>query len=77
MSDSKKCRKCGEVKPVSEYYTHPQTGDGRMGKCKKCAKKDAAANYRANIERYKEYERGRANLPLSPNPPAGVSYFGA
>ena len=60
---SKKCFKCGEVKPIEGFYVHPQMGDGRSGKCKVCTRKDVSANYRANVEHYKEYEKGRANLP--------------
>lgn len=37
----KQCFKCKEEKILSDYYKHPATKDGYLGKCKKCAKKDA------------------------------------
>lgn len=37
---SKVCFKCGQEKPLSDYYKHPQTVDGHFNKCKACSKKD-------------------------------------
>ena len=59
----KTCFKCKAVKPITDFYVHPAMGDRRLGKCKECTKKDVSANYRANIQAYKEYERSRAQLP--------------
>jgi hypothetical protein len=59
----KACFKCGEVKPLSDYYKHPQMGDGHLNKCKECTKRDVKDHYQMTFEERREYERNRANLP--------------
>ncbi len=38
----KTCFKCQRELPLSEFYKHPQMGDGHLGKCKACTRKDVA-----------------------------------
>ena len=57
----KKCFKCGVEKEVDDFYKHPQMGDGHLGKCKECTKRDSTAHREANLERIRAYDRGRGN----------------
>jgi hypothetical protein len=56
---TKRCFKCGEQKPLDAFYAHPDTADGRLGKCVVCAKADVAQNYAAKRERYSAYDQRR------------------
>tara|TARA_R110000782_G_scaffold264775_1_gene358146 strand:+ start:120 stop:659 length:540 start_codon:yes stop_codon:yes gene_type:complete len=40
--ENKKCFKCGERLPLTEFYTHKGMKDGHLSKCKSCTKKDVA-----------------------------------
>ncbi len=37
----KECIICKVEKDLEEFYKHPQTSDGRLGKCKECSKRQA------------------------------------
>src|SRR5262245_36882243 len=43
---TKLCNKCGEEKPLEEFYTRRNTGDGYMNWCKECHKSVTYANTR-------------------------------
>jgi len=62
-STLKTCFKCQQTKAITEFYVHPQMGDGRLNKCKECAKRDVSKNYQANVEHYTSYERERSRRP--------------
>ena len=59
----KVCFKCGKKKSITQFYRHPKMGDGRLGKCKECTRKDVADNYQTNREHYVEYEKKRFQNP--------------
>ena len=62
MATLKTCFKCNQEKPVSEFYKHPKMGDGHLGKCKECTKKDVHEHREKNIEKIREYDRERSKL---------------
>jgi hypothetical protein len=53
-----KCRTCGEIKVITEFYTVGPKAD-----CKSCAKAKARANRRARLADVREYDRQRAKDP--------------
>ena len=63
MVRSKECFKCNTVKPLEDFYKHPQMPDGHVNKCKECNKNDVTANRNKNIERVRAYDRARGKDP--------------
>lgn len=61
----KTCFKCGTAKPLTEFYRHPQMGDGHLNKCKECTKLDHKLHgMKPGVaERRQAYERSRFSNP--------------
>ncbi len=59
----KSCFKCGERKPLEDFYKHPQMSDGRVNKCKECNKRDVRENRNLRHEYYVLYDRNRYTTP--------------
>ncbi len=55
----KVCFKCKKTKSVEDFYRHEKMGDGRLGKCIDCAKKDVREHRLAHPERLSQYEKQR------------------
>lgn len=57
------CRQCQRDVRLADFYRQPRASDGLMHICKACHRTNVRKNRAANIEHYREYERGRSNLP--------------
>jgi len=63
MATLKTCFKCKETKPIEGFYKHPYMGDGHLGKCKECTKRDVWFDRQAKLDEKRDYDRARAQLP--------------
>lgn len=59
----KTCFKCYVSKPLRDFYRHPQMGDGRLGKCKECTRRDVRINRSFRKEYYAAFDSSRNKLP--------------
>ena len=55
----KQCFKCGENKPLKDFYKHKQMADGHLNKCKACTRKDVTSNRYRNHAYYLAYDNKR------------------
>jgi 5-methylcytosine-specific restriction endonuclease McrA len=78
----KRCKKCGEVKPLDDFYRNPGGKDGRRPECKACTGARRKLWYQANRQRevgrvvaWQQRNRERYNAKLRAyrraNPEAG------
>ncbi len=56
----KACFKCGDTKPLYDFYEHPMMRDGHLNKCKECTKKDMKRDYRCNVKNPEWAKKERA-----------------
>jgi len=59
----KTCFKCHRLLLLTEFYRHPRMADGHLNKCRECARLDTLQNRRKRVVYYREYDRGRSQLP--------------
>jgi hypothetical protein len=59
----KPCIACGVVKPLTEYYRHPQMADGHLNKCKPCVCAAVRERCRVVAGDRREYEKARSKRP--------------
>jgi hypothetical protein len=65
----KQCSKCGETKPLDQYYTHGKTKDRRQSSCKVCCGKiQRPQNLKMNKIYNKKYLDGLHHVYLLPIP---------
>ena len=57
------CFKCERTLPMRMFYTHSETRDGRLGKCKQCTKEDTKQNYIKNRDKIRAYNKARNQMP--------------
>lgn len=53
----KTCTQCGHTKPLTDYYAHKKSRDGRQAKCKTCDRANKLAWREANPERHRANNR--------------------
>jgi len=68
----KTCFKCNKFLAITEFYIHKMMVDGRLNKCKECAKHDVNQRYYKKPEFVRGYEQRRAKDPVRK---AKVSFY--
>lgn len=55
----KKCSKCAQEKPYTEFHKHSQTRDGYKSRCKMCNRKEAIDYRNLNLDKAREKDKER------------------
>jgi hypothetical protein len=63
VNTRKRCFKCQEEKPLTDFYAHPMMKDGRLNKCKACNRRDVQENYEKRADQYRAYDQKRGYRP--------------
>lgn len=56
----KRCHKCGEVKPLLQFYAHRSTRDGRANYCAECQKAARREWSKANADKVRQHNAKRS-----------------
>lgn len=59
----KTCISCHQLKPLEEFYTHPQMKDGRLNKCKSCCKSQVKQARIDDPQKFRQRDKQRNALP--------------
>lgn len=75
---TKVCKKCKEVKPLTSFYKHPKTRDGKFNSCKECVIEENR-KYRKNNplygKRYYQNNKEKQRAYRQNNKEARNAYF--
>lgn len=59
MTNAKRCRVCGEEKPLEDFHPRKDAKDGRRNDCRECNLRQQSLQYRATREERAEYRKQR------------------
>lgn len=59
MEKQKECFRCHTLKPLTEFYKHPEMPDGTVNKCKECNKLDNQQNWHKHRVDKLAYDQNR------------------
>lgn len=63
----KKCKECDEKKSITDFYSHPQTKDGTINRCKECVKKGRRSERERIMARAKDILRAKTPKRIAQN----------